>query len=131
MKIKYRLICSGVVLWIVGIVLCLSSGSGVFFSQMSSGTTDLYSLEPNKMSKNMAVNGECSMVYDCIASYVTEETSRYTGRTTETTNAYYYVIPLDEEYCMLLKTSARSGMTDQADNLVDLFWDDNTTLDDL
>lgn len=100
---------------------------------MSNGTTELYDLEASKMQKSMPVNGECSVVYELIGSYVTEETSKYTGKTTETTNAYYYAIPMlgDEDYCMLLKTSANSAMTAYADKAVEVYWDDDATWDDV
>ena len=132
MNIKQRLILAVAFLWIFAIIFCLGSGAGTFFSQMSNGTTELYSLEVSKMQKSMPINGECYMVYDILASSVTEETSKYTGRTKETTNAYYYIIPLsDEEYCMLLKTSANSDMTRSADVSVDLFWEEDSTIEDL
>lgn len=132
MAIKQRLILAVVFLWLSAIIFCLGSGGGVFFSQMSNGTTELYSLEASAMQKNMPVNGECYVVYELIASSVTEETSKYTGKTTETTNAYYYAIPMgDDDHCMLLKTKANSEMTSSADLELDLFWDDNSTIDDL
>ena len=122
MKLKTRLIVTGLTMWIVIMALCLSSGSGAFFSQMANGTCDYYTMTHSDLQKNLPVNGTCYVVYDCIATYVTSETNKTTGKTTETDSAYYYVVPLDEEYFMLVKTRANSQLTEDFDRLVDAFW---------
>lgn len=124
MKLKTRLIITALTIWITVMALCLSSGAGVFFSQMANGTCDYYTMTNKDLKKNLPVNGTCYVVIDCIATYVTEETNKTTGKTTEKDSAYYYIVPLDEEYLMLVKTSANSQLTYDFDCLVDAFWDE-------
>ena len=116
-------------MWVVVMVMLLAGSSGVFFAQLGKTPLNFDTLTYDDVSKGRAVQGECYIVYDIISYGYTEETNKYTGKTTTTTNDYFWVVDCGEEDLLLVRTSANDVLSDNMQSLVDVYWDSETLED--
>ena len=125
MGVKTRIIISVIAVWLALVVVFISSGWDAFFCQLGVEPILLEDITTEQVRKGRAVQGDCYLVYDLIGYGYTEETNKYTGNTTTTTDNYYWLVDCGNDV-MLVKTRANDDLSDRMQMLVDSYWDSET-----
>lgn len=93
-----------------------SIGAGAFIGRMTGGVKNYNTVAESELAKNAPMNGRVYYVIDCIVEEYTETTSK-SGTTSTSTDAYYYLIPFEDDVVMIMKTAANSDFEEQIDHL--------------
>lgn len=103
-----------------------SIGAGAFIGNMTTGVLNYNTVTEDELVKNAPVNGKVYYIIDCIVQEYTETTSN-SGSTSTKTDAYYYLIPFEDDTVMIMKTDADSEFEEQID---DLYYDDEYLMEE-
>lgn len=103
-----------------------SIGAGAFIGNLTTGVLNYNTVSEEELVKNAPVNGKVYYIIDCIVEEYTETTSS-SGSTSTKTDAYYYLIPFEDDTVMIMKTDADSEFEDLMD---DLYYDDEVLMEE-
>ena len=120
---KLRLIVALLAIWLMATGFLISDGWDAFFTQRGKEPLSLDTMTYSDVIKGRAVKGECYVTYGLIGEGYTEETNKYTGKTTTTTNYYYWIIDCGDNDTMILKTRANSSESSMLEKMEDAFYD--------
>ncbi len=108
--------------WILIAGFMIYDGAGPFFAEKKTPPVEYVDLTYDDVSVNRNVYGQCYIVYDLIATGVTEDDSG-----NEKTDDYYWAVACDESSMMLVRTSAKDAISSDIEKMVDAWWDAETT----
>ena len=120
---KLRLIVALLAIWLMVTGFLITDGWDAFFTQRGKEPLSLDTMTYSDVIKGRAVKGECYVTYGLIGEGYTEETNKYTGKTTTTTNYYYWIIDCGDNDTMILKTRANSSESSMLEKMEDAFYD--------
>lgn len=112
---KGRLLYCATIIVLVVLVFAGSfafEGAGPFFANLSNEPLNFNddALTIEDFEENRAMTGNIYWVLDCIGEEYTETTNDSGAVISETTDAYYYTVPFDNNTVMIMKTDADSEL---------------------